>query len=142
MKDFLTANEEQLVVREIHEAETHTSGEIRIIITSRRVFRPERYAWKAFDRMGMSETRLRNGALIVVMPRRRRFVVIGDKGLNEVVDPGYWEGIAEEMSRQLKNGLRCDALVTGVRKLAETMAAHWPVDGDNPNELPDEIVYD
>ncbi|MGB6223431.1 TPM domain-containing protein [Haloferula sp.] len=142
MRDFLTEEQEQRVVREIHNAETRTTGEIRIVISSKRVFRPEKYAWKAFRRMGMSKTEARNGALIVVMVRHRRFFVLGDQGLNAVVEPDYWENLALAMSEELKNGERCEALIHGVKTLTDTMAHHWPADGENPNELPDEIAYD
>lgn len=142
MKEFLTEEEEQQVVTEIRSAELKTRGEIRVVITAKRVFRPERYSWKAFERMGMAETEERNGALIVVLSRHRRFFVLGDKGLNEVVEPGYWEEVAESMSSLLREGQRSKALCEGVRQLADTMAAHWPANGVNPNELPDQIAYD
>ena len=142
MKHFLTSSEEQEVVQAIHDAELRTTGEIRVIITSKWIFRLQHYAWKAFHRLGMTNTAARNGALIVVMARRRRFVVIGDQGLAEKVEPSYWENIASIMSAKLKDGQRSDALISAINLLTETLAQHWPADGKNPDELPNEIAYD
>lgn len=142
MKDFLTSEEEQQVVDGIRALEQRTHGEIRIYITSKRVLNPERYAAKAFKRMGMTHTKERNGALIVVMTRRRRFVILGDRGLNEIVPADYWEKIAANMSAHLKEGRRLEALTEGIRTIGDTMAEHWPADGENPDELPNEIAYD
>jgi uncharacterized membrane protein len=140
MKDFLTKEGEQAVVEAIRAAETRTSGEIRVVITSRWIIRPERHAWRLFERLGMTRTRKRNGALIVLFTRRRRLVVLGDRELNAVVDPGYWTRIAGELGALLREGRKLDALCAAIRTLGATMAAHWPPDGANPDELPNAIV--
>lgn len=68
MSDFLTTEEEQRVVEAIKRAEAGTRGEIRVCITYRWVWNPERYARKLFHRFGMQATRERNAALILVFP--------------------------------------------------------------------------
>lgn len=142
MKDFLTSEQEQEVVEAIRAAETRTSGEIRVVITARWILRPERHAWRLFDRLGMTRTRHRNGALIVLFTRRRRFVVLGDSGLNEVVKPGYWDDIAKEMTDLLHERRKVDALTVAIRMIGETMAGHWPPEESNPDELPNAVVQD
>ncbi|MGD7651960.1 MAG: TPM domain-containing protein [Verrucomicrobiales bacterium] len=142
MNDFLNKDEEQAVVEAISEEEQRSRGEIRVCVCSRWIMRPEAYARKMFAGLGMAETEERNGALIVVVPRRHRFVVLGDEGLDGVVGPGYWEGIAAEMSAHLKQGRRVEALVAGVRTLGATMAEHWPSDGGGADELSNDIVFD
>ena len=139
MKDFLTNDQEQAVVEAIRAAEARTSGEIRVVITSRRILRQERHAWRLFAKLGMELTRHRNGALIVLFIRRRRFVVLGDSGLDEIAGAGYWQAIAAEMSALLHDGHKVEALTSAIRKIGETMAAHWPPDASNPDELPNAI---
>jgi uncharacterized membrane protein len=139
MKDFLTAAEEQAVVGAIREAEARTSGEIRVVITARRVWWLQRHARKLFLRLGMAHTAHRNGVLIVLFTRRRRFVVLGDSGLAAVVEPGYWERIASELGETLRQGRKVDALTQAIRTLGATLAAHWPPAAGNPDELPDAI---
>lgn len=142
MKTFLTNEEEQSVVEQIRQVETRTSGEVRVAITSRWIFRTERYAWKMFHKLGMSRTSARNGALIVVIQRRRRFVILGDTAISAFVGPGYWEMIATTMSDHLKNGERLAALIAGIRLLGETLSTHWPPEDTNPNELSNDIAQD
>lgn len=139
MKDFLTTEEEQALVDEIHAAESQTSGEIRVVITSRWILLPERHAWRLFDRLGMTQTRHRNGALIAIFTRWRRFVVLGDSGFDPIIGPGYWQDIAAQMSALLKEGHKVEAISHAIRRLGKTMAEHWPPDVMNPDELPNAI---
>lgn len=139
MKDFFTNEQEQEVVETIRKAEAQTSGEIRVIITSRRVFNPERHARRLFTRLAMECTRHRNGALIVLFTRRRRFVVLGDSGFDKIAGPAYWQAIAMEMSTLLGNGRKVEALTSAIRKIGKTMAGHWPPEASNPDELPNAI---
>ena len=104
MKDFLTNDEEQAVVEAIRQAEERSRGEIRVVITFRWVLRPERHAARLFTKLGMTRTEGRNGALITLFTRRRRFVILGDSGLNAVVDPDYWQRLAARMTGHLREG--------------------------------------
>lgn len=142
MNEFLTEKEEHALVREIRAVEAKSSAELRVLITTKLVFRPMRYAWKLFDRLGMHRTNDRNGALILVIPMGHRFAVIGDSVWSEVVGPAYWEELSNAMSRHLRAGRRYEALAYGIRSLGATMAGAWPATDENPNELPNEIVYE
>jgi uncharacterized membrane protein len=142
MKDFLTVEQEQAVADAIRAAESQTSGEIRVAMTSRRVFYPERYARRLFAKLGMTSTRQRNGALIVLFTRRRRFVVLGDSGFDQFAGPDYWQGIATAMSALLHDDRKVEALNSAIRRLGETMAAHWPPEASNPDELPNAVHRD
>jgi len=142
MKPFLTKAEEESLVAAIREQETRTAGEIRVCLSNKFAWRHERLAWKMFDRLGMRKTRHRNAALIVMLPRVRRFMVLGDTGLSAVVPPGYWEEIAAAMSQCMREGRRLDALCEGIRRLGDTMASHWPRQEDDRNDLPDDILQD
>ena len=140
MHAFLTIEEEQALVEVIRSAEENTSGEIRVCLTTNRlIFRPEKHAWKVFRRLHMEATRERNAALIVMFPRLRRFVVLGDAGFSDRVHPEYWAEIATSMSGHLRNGRAFEALRDGILTLGKTMALHWPATGSNPNELDNAI---
>ena len=139
MKNFLTQEQEQAVVTAICAAEQQTSGEIRVVITSRWILRPERYAQRLFDRLKMTNTRHRNGALIVIFTRIRRFVILGDSALNENVKPDYWENIATGMTELLREGRKLDALISAIQTIGKTMTSQWPAEDSNPDELPNAI---
>lgn len=140
MKPILTPEEETLLVAAIREQELRTSAEIRVCLTYKFIWRAERYAWRVFERNGMRNTRQRNGALIVMMPRMKKVVVLGDSGFDAVVPEGYWKEVVAVMIRQMHDSTPLDALREGLRRLGDMLAIHWPREDGDANELPDEIL--
>ena len=47
---------------------------------------------------------LRNGVLIFVAPRSRRFAIIGDQGVHEKCGESFWQELADAMSQFFKKG--------------------------------------
>ena len=140
MKSILTADEEQQVIGMIREQERRTRAEIRVCLTYKFIWRPERYAWQVFERGGMRATRQRNGALIVMMPRMKKVVIIGDSGFDAVVEKGYWQEAVDAMIRQMHEATPLEALREGLRRLGDTLSLHWPHEEGDSNELPDELL--
>jgi len=140
MTRFLTDEEEALLVEEIRKQEARTSAEIRVCVTDKLIFRPQRYAWRLFDSIGMSETRERNAALIVMMPRVKKIVVIGDSALHDIVGDVYWKSAVSAMVREMHSSGPLNAIREGLQRLGDTLAIHWPRREDDINELPDEIL--
>lgn len=124
----------------IREQELRTSAEIRVCLTYKLILRPQHYAWKVFERTGMRDTRQRNGALIVMMPRMKKIVMIGDSAFDAVVPPGYWKESVDAMIRQMHDATPLDALREGLVRLGDLLAVHWPRGEDDLNELPDELL--
>jgi uncharacterized membrane protein len=141
MNDFLTEQEEAMLVEAIREQERRTSAEIRICVSYRYIWRPERFAWRNFEAVGMQNTEERNGVLIVMLPRVKTFVMIGDEGLNALVPPGYWKESVKAMVREMHETDAVSALCVGLKQLGDTLAVHWPRQGDDVNELPDKIIH-
>lgn len=140
MKAILTTEEEAMLVEAIRAQEQRTSAEIRICVTYKFIWRRQRYAERVFHRTGMDKTRDRNGALIVVMPRMRQIVILGDCGLNAKVPPDYWKEAVAAMVRHMQHAEPLNALREGLRRLGDTLATHWPRQQNDANELPDEII--
>ncbi|MEO5914417.1 MAG: TPM domain-containing protein [Luteolibacter sp.] len=140
MESILTTEEESLLVDAIREQELRTSAEIRVCLTYKFIWRAERYAWEVFDRTGMRNTRQRNGALIVMMPRMKKVVIIGDSGFDAVVPEGYWKEAVEAMIQQMHDATPLEALREGLKRLGDKLSIHWPREEGDVNELPDEIL--
>lgn len=140
MKSILTLEEEQLLIAAIREQERRTSAEIRVCLTYKFIWRAERYAWQVFERGGMRATRQRNGALIVMMPRMKKVVIIGDSGFDALVTEGYWKESVAAMIQQMHDTTPLDALREGLRRLGDTLSLHWPRGEGDANELPDELL--
>ena len=140
MKSFLSTDEEVSLVAAIREQEARTSAEIRVCVTHKFIWRHERYAWRLFAKSGMRKTGRRNGALIVMMARMKKVVIIGDSGFDAMVPSNYWIEAVTAMVRQMHEGGPLDALREGLRRLGDTLSLHWPRTADDVNELPDEIL--
>jgi uncharacterized membrane protein len=142
MKEFLTklANEE--IVQAIKEAEAKTSGEIRVFITHKKVEHPVAAAQAHFEHLGMTRTKHRNGVLIFVAPRSRKFAVIGDEAVHKLCGDVFWTETAGEMTNYFKQSDFTQGIVHGIRKAGQLLARHFPAGPDDKNELPDKVEED
>ena len=142
MKHFLNADEEQVVVDAIRKAESKTSVEIRVCVSYRMWIRVEPYARRVFRRLGMDATRARNGVLILVLPRLRRFRIVADEGVNAEMPVDLLKRVAHAMEDKLRDGQRAEALATGISLLEKELSERWPAAADDRDELPNGIARD
>ena len=82
-KDFLAKLDQQQIIEAIENAERMTSGEIRVHIQPKARGDIWVVAQRTFERLGMTKTDLRNGVLLFIACEEQRFVILGDKGINE-----------------------------------------------------------
>lgn len=123
-------------------AERRTSGEIRVSVAPF-FWGPVRpVAERAFERLGMTATRYRNGVLFFIVPGRRRFVVLGDEGIHVRVGQDFWDRLAAVMAGDFRKGDFTAGLVRGIAEAGERLAAHFPYDpATDRNELPDDVDF-
>jgi len=123
-------------------AERETSGEIRVSVTRFFWGSVRRAAERAFDRLGMTHTKDRNGVLFFVVPARRKFVVLGDAGIHAKVGQEFWERVARLMSEHFRKGEFTDGLVAGIGEAGRELAAAFPYDPTvDVNELADDVDF-
>ena len=127
------------VVAAIGAAELKTSGEIRVVLSRRKITEPVAEAQRQFARLGMTKTAARNGVLILLAPRSRTFAVIGDQGVHEKCGAAFWTELAAAMTEYFKRGDFTAGLVHGIDRAGALLAEHFPRQADDRNELPDEI---
>jgi uncharacterized membrane protein len=127
------------VVAAIGAAERQTSGEIRVVVSRRKIAEPVAEAQRQFERLGMTKTAARNGVLILLAPRSRTFAVIGDQGVHEKCGDAFWTELAAAMTEHFKLGDFTAGLVHGIERAGALLAEHFPRASDDRNELPDEI---
>lgn len=123
----------------IQRAEARTSGEIRVSLAPPFWGDVWDAAVGAFERLGMAKTRDRNAVLFFVVPSRHRFVVLGDRGIDEKVGQGFWQSIAQALSDSFQHGDYTAGLEAGIAAVGEGLAAHFPRLENDVNELPDEV---
>jgi uncharacterized membrane protein len=142
MKEFFNQLQHDEIIAAIRKAEKKTSGEIRVFISRKDVDDPVTAAQKEFERLGMARTRHRNGVLIFVAPRARKFAVIGDTAVHQRCGDTFWQVLAAEMTGHFKKSDFSAGIIHGIQKAGELLAAHFPPEPGDGNELPDEIERD
>jgi uncharacterized membrane protein len=132
--------DKERVRKAIIEAEKRTSGEICVSVAHFFWGRVHPAAERAFRRLGMANTRQRNGILFFIVPARKRFVVLGDEGIHAKVGQDFWEGIAAGMAGHFSKGEFAEGLMAGIKAAADGLAIHFPYEpATDVNELPDDI---
>ena len=140
-REFLSKLEHDRIIAAIREAESKTSGEIRVFIQRGKLNSdPLIAAQKKFYQLGMNKTGERNAVLIFVAPRVHKFAVVGDHAIHEKCGAEFWERIIEGMLTHFQNEKFSHALVDAIGEIGKVLAAHFPKVPTNANELPDEIA--
>jgi uncharacterized membrane protein len=142
MKQFLSQLDHDRIVAAIGASEKATSGQIRIHVTRRRPTDMEARARRRFEKLGMTQTRHRNGVLIYIAPNLRQFQILGDTGVHEKCGDDFWKETAGEMEADFRRGAFTDGILRGVEKVGRVLAEHFPREAGDTNELPDEVTED
>ncbi len=137
---FLFRLNTKLLMAAIAEAESRTSGEIRIFVSHKKCPQPMDAATEQFEKLGMTKTRERNGVLLFIAPRSRNFAIVGDLGIHDKCSDAFWQELATTMSLAFKQGRLTEGLIQTVQRAGTLLAEHFPRQDDDHNELPDEIV--
>jgi uncharacterized membrane protein len=138
-EDFLTKTDEQEIVLSIVEAEKNTSGEIRVHIEQHSEKSPLDRAQEVFFELKMSETKDRNGVLFYICVSDKKFAIIGDKGINDVVESDFWDCTKDTVIANFKEGNFKKGLVEGILRAGERLKKYFPHQLDDTNELSNEI---
>jgi uncharacterized membrane protein len=139
VEDFLTQEEEQAIVEAIRVAEKNTSGEIRVHIEKTTSMDAFDRAMEVFHELKMDETQLQNGVLIYLAVTDKKFVICGDKGINELVANDFWDTTKEIMKNHFKNGNFKQGLIDGILMAGEQLQKYFPWQKGDTNELSNEI---
>lgn len=139
-KEFLAQLDQPRIVEAIRNAEMQTSGEIRVHVQPKvKGGEIRAVAERTFERLGMTKTALRDGVLLFIASEERRFVILGDKGIDEKVPPGFWDEIAAKLTIRFSNGEFTEGIVEAVTAAGEQLRQFFPRAAGDVNELPDEI---
>jgi uncharacterized membrane protein len=140
-REFLSKLEHDRIVQTIREAESKTSGEIRVFIQRGKLKSdPLAAAQKKFRQLRMHKARESNAVLIFVVPRAHKFAVIGDKAIHEKCGDEFWQRVVTRMRTHFQNENFSDALVEAIKEIGSVLASHFPKTLGNANELPDDVI--
>jgi uncharacterized membrane protein len=138
---YFTKEQQKQIVDAIKIAEKNTSGEIRVHIESKcneEVL--DRAAW-LFDSLKMNKTELRNGVLVYVAVDSKKFAIIGDKGINKVVEADFWNVVKDKMRSHFAQGELTEGISEAVLEAGVQLKKFFSYQSDDENELSDEISF-
>jgi uncharacterized membrane protein len=138
-KEFLGKLEHDRIAKAIAAAESKCSGEIRVFIQRGELADAYVEARTQFEKLGMTQTRERNGVLIFVAPRAQKFAVIGDIGIHQRCGTEFWETIVKAMREHFRAENFTNAIVLAIEQTGAALAEHFPRQSDDRNELPDTV---
>nr|MBF6608964.1 TPM domain-containing protein [Flavobacterium sp.] len=96
-------------------------------------------AQQIFHELGMDNTEIRNGVLFYVGVSDHTFAIIGDQGIDQVVEPDFWDCTKDLVISHFKNRRFREGLVSGILRAGERLKQHFPRMHDDTNELSNDI---
>ena len=146
-RKFFSEAEQQRLREAIAAAERRTSGEIRLHVerdvpTAAPVSGdPYLRAREVFAALGMHDTAERNGVLVYLATRARKFAIVGDEELHRRVGEGFWNDVRDLMAEQFGRDRFVEGLEGGIAGIGEKLREHFPYREGDRNELSDDISY-
>lgn len=143
-KHMLDKDAQHKIVACIKEAESKTSGEIRVFIEHHCQYMDAmQRAKEIFANLAMDKTHARNAIIVYVALTDRQFALFGDVAIYEKAGgPDFWKSAAEKLTGHLRKNNITEGLCNCIHELGTALATHFPYDpAIKKNELPDEIVF-
>jgi len=139
VEDFLTASQEQQIIEAIKKSEKNTSGEIRVHIEKSTDKPPMERALEVFHFLKMDTTKLRNGVLLYIGVESRKFVILGDEGINNKVPKDFWESEKELVLSYFSRGEFSKGIELAIIEVGKKLKDFFPYKSNDTNELSNEI---
>lgn len=140
-RNYFSKQQKEDISIAIKSAELDTSGEIRVHIENKCPGDAKDRAANIFGKLKMHETELRNGVLFYLAVKNRKFAILGDAGINQVVPENFWDEIRDIMLNHFREGKFTDGLIEGITMAGAQLKKHFPYQTGDVNELSDEISF-
>ncbi|MGC8595208.1 MAG: TPM domain-containing protein [Candidatus Kryptoniota bacterium] len=125
--------------------ESRSRVEIRIVVRHRkhwseRRLLPRQLAEREFHVLGMSNTKEHTGILIFILVKDRKFEIVADTGVNEVVPATFWDNIASKLSRHFTETNFFKGLIEALKEVEDLVVEKLPAGAKNTDELPNDVI--
>lgn len=94
----------------------------------------------AFYEKGLYRTAEETGIIVFISLLERKVWILGDRGINEKIPPGFWQSLALELAAGIRSGQAAGTLCHVIAGCGSELARHFPRRSDDRNELPDDIL--
>ena len=141
MNSFLTDYQMASLVEAIQTAENQSRGEIKIHIDSTTEGNNAEIAFEVFKTLCKDKTVDKTAVLFHVNFEQQYLTIIGDEGIHKKVHQSFWDHIHDEITTAFSKTKYFDGLKKAILETGVELKKYFPVVGENPNELPDEITF-
>ena len=138
-KNFFSIKEKKAISHVIAEAELNTSGEIRLHIENNCTEEVFAHATKVFFKLQMNKTKNKNAVLFYLAVKDRKFAIVADKGINDVVPADFWNLIKQNMQTHFVEKKFFTGICEGIEATGKQLQQFFPYEEDDKNELSNEI---
>ncbi len=140
-RNFFSKEEQTQIVEAIKNAESKTSGEIRVHLENKCKGEALDRAANLFAQLEMHKSELRNGVLIYLAIDDHKFCIIGDAGITEKVADDFWKDITNKAIALFKAGKFTEGIISAITMSGDALKIDFPIADDDVNELPDDISF-
>jgi uncharacterized membrane protein len=140
-RNFFSEQQQEDIRLAIVNAELNTSGEIRVHIENTCTGEVLDRALEVFRKLGMEKTASRNGVLIYLAVKNRKFAIIGDTAIHSAVTENFWDVVRNRMLNHFRENRFTEGLVEAITDTGLQLKKHFPYQMDDVNELSDEISF-
>jgi uncharacterized membrane protein len=141
-RNFFTKAQQEDIRQAIMNAELDTSGEIRVHIENTCTGDALERALAVFTKLGMGKTASRNGVLIYLAVKNRKFAIIGDTAIHQFVTESFWDSVRNKMMDHFRENQFTEGLIEAITVTGKQLKSHFPYQTDDKNELSDEISFE
>ena len=136
---FFTTEQGEQIVEAVRAAESHSSGEIRVHLEDRCGDAAWHRARELFYELDMDDTRQQNGLILYLAVLDKQFAIYADEGYDDYLSDGFWDELIAHLSKRFQEGEFLLGLIEILAEIGTVLRAWFPAQGDNPNELSDEL---
>ncbi len=137
---FLSEIEKEKIIAAIKQAELNTSGEIKVHVENHcPKGNPFERAKQIFQYLSLNTTAQRNAVLFYVAHGDRKFAVLGDIGIDKVVQPNFWESTRDTLRMYFAQGDFSGGLQMGIKEAGFQLKKYFPYQTNDINEIADDI---
>jgi len=137
----------QHIEQAIIEGEDRHMGEIRFVVEASlhpldiiRTKTPRKRAIEVFTQLHVWDTEHNNGILIYLLLADRDVEIVADRGIHQFVGNPGWDKICHDMEVLFRRGEFEAGVLQGIAEVTDVLAVHFPVRGQNKNELPNQPI--
>ena len=141
MSLYLTDLQIASLVEAIQSAEKHSTGEIRVHIDSTTDHHNAEVAFEVFKKLCKDKPAEKNAVHFHVNFGQKYLTIIGDTGIHDKVHQSYWDHLHDFITSEFAKGNYHKALKSAILETGIELKKHFPVTGENPNELSNEITF-